>query len=298
MKKLLKWLGFALAGVLGLMLIGAVAVYATSNAKLHKTFTVAVQSIAIPTGAAAVERGRHLALSRGCVDCHGADFAGNKVIDDAPMGRVYGANLTSGAGGLSGYRDEDWVRAIRHGVARDGHGIFIMPSDEYSQLSDADVGALVAFMKTLPPVNRERAPLALGPVSRALLATGKMKLAAEVIDHAKLKPPAITPGVTVEYGRYLAVACITCHGTNYSGGKIAVGPPDWPPARNLTPHPSGNLAAWQEADFVRAIREGKRPDGSAINPVMPRSFAAMNDEELGALWVFLRSLPPAPTGVR
>ena len=298
MKKMLKWLGFALAGLVSPVLVGAVAVYISSNAKMRKTYAVAVRPVAIPSGAVAVERGRHLAESRGCVDCHGQDYAGNKVIDDTPMGRIYGANLTSGAGGLAGYRDADWVRAIRHGVARDGHGLFIMPSDEYSHLSDADVGALVAFMKTLPPVNRANVPLSFGPVSRALVATGKMKLAAEVIDHANLRPPPITPGVTVEYGRYLAAACVTCHGPNYSGGKIDIGPPDWPPARNLTPHLSGNLVKWTQADFVRAIREHKRPDGSAVDLVMPGGFAAMNDEELGALWVFLRSLPAVPTGAR
>jgi mono/diheme cytochrome c family protein len=156
----------------------------------------------------------------------------------------------------------------------------------------------VAFMKTLPPVNRERVPISLGPISRMLLATGKMKIPASLVDHANLKPPAITPGVTVEYGRYLGVACIGCHGPNYSGGKIEIGPPDWPPARNLTPHESGSLAKWTEKDFVRAIREAKRPDGSEVNPVMPRGFGAMNDEELGALWLFLKSLPPVATGVR
>jgi mono/diheme cytochrome c family protein len=126
-----------------------------------------------------------------------------------------------------------------------------------------------------------------------------MKIPATQIDHANLKPGTIPPGVTVEYGRYLAVACIACHGPNYSGGKIEIGPPDWPPARNLAPPLfSGDLAKWAEKDFVRAIRYAKRPDGTELNPAMPRGFAAMNDEELGALWLFLKSLPPAATGTR
>jgi mono/diheme cytochrome c family protein len=298
MKKILKWVGLALLGLVGLIAVGAVVVYLASRAKQGKVYTVAVRPVAIPTDPGAIARGRHLALSRGCVDCHGQDFAGAKVIEDGAMGRVYGRNLTSGEGGLKGYTDEDWVRAIRHGIARDGHGVFLMPSEEYSHLGDADVGALVAFMKSLPPVDRPSVPVSLGPISRLLLTIGKMKLAAEVIDHANLRPPDVTPGATAEYGRYLAVACIGCHGPNYSGGKIAIGPPNWPPARNLTPHPSGELARWTQADFFRAIREGKRPDGSVVDPVMPRGFAAMNDTELGALWAFLQTLPPVPTGVR
>ncbi len=298
MRKVLKILGWFAAGIAVLIAIGVASVYFSSNAILAKKFAVTPRPVAIPTGAEAIARGKHLALSRGCVDCHGQDFAGAKVIDDVPMGKVFGVNLTSGAGGLTGYADADWVRAIRHGVARDGHGLFIMPSEEYSKLSDADVGAIVAFMKSLPPVNRANVPLALGPISRMLLSTGKMKLAADAIDHARLEPPVIAPGVTVEYGRYLAVACAGCHGPNFSGGKIDIGPPDWPPARNLTPHESGNLAKWTRQDFFRAIRERKRPDGSTLDPAMPSGFGAMNDEELDALLVFFRSLPPVPTGQR
>lgn len=297
-RKLLKILGKFTAALLAVIVVVGFAVYISSNVVLHKNYAVNPRSIGIPVGDKAVERGHHLAISRGCVDCHGADFAGAKVIDDVPMGKVYGANLTPGAGGLAGYTDQDWVRAIRHGIARDGHGLFIMPSDEYSHLNDYDVGALVAYMKTLKPVDKPREPIALGPVSRILLVTGKMSLAAEKIDHPNVRPRPIAPAASAEYGQYLAVACTGCHGPNLSGGKIEIGPPDWPPARNLTPHPSGNLAKWTENDFIRAIRESKRPDGTEVILPMPRGFAAMSDLELGALWAFLQTLPPVATGVR
>ena len=103
---------------------------------------------------------------------------------------------------------------------------------------------------------------------------------------------------TPAYGRYVAISCSGCHGSNYSGGKIEIGPPDWPPAANLTPDPSGRLSGWTQADFIATLRTGHRPDGSALNPVMPRAFAQMDDVELKALWSFFRTLPPVPTGVR
>jgi cytochrome c553 len=190
------------------------------------------------------------------------------------------------------------VRAIRHGVGPDGRGLFIMPSEEYQHLSDADLGALVAFLKTLPAVDRERVPTSLGPVSRVLLATGKTKLAAEVIDHANMHPPVVTPGATVEYGRYIAASCVGCHGPNFSGGKIEIGPPSWPHAANLTQHESGRLAKWTEADFVSTLRTAKRPDGTELSGVMPRAFGQMTDVELKALWLFFKSLPAVPTGAR
>ena len=117
-----------------------------------------------------------------------------------------------------------------------------------------------------------------------------------MIDHANVKPAVVTPAVTVDYGRYIAVGCTGCHGDNFSGGKIKIGPPDWPPAANLTPHADGRLAKWTEEDFIRALRTAKRPDGTELNPVMPRAFAALDDVELKAIWMYLKTLPAAPTG--
>lgn len=299
MKTLLKILGYGLGAVVLLVAVGAVAVYMGSNSKLKRTFAVQVHSVKIPADTAALERGKHLAQTRGCADCHGKDFAGAKVIDDGAMGTLHGPNLTRGRGGRAGqFSDEDWVRAIRHGVGPDKLPLFLMPSEEYSHFSDADLGALIAYLKTVPAVDGERVPVSLGPISRMLLATGKMKLAAEAIDHAGLKPPVVTPGVSVDYGRYVANSCTGCHGGNFSGGKIDIGPPNWPPAANLTPHADGRLAKWTEEQFLAAMRTGKRPDGSEIDPVMPRAFGGMDDTELKALWAFFRSLPGAATGAR
>jgi cytochrome c553 len=212
---------------------------------------------------------------------------------------VAGPNLTRGRGGLpADYKDEDYVRAIRHGVARDGRGFFLMPSYEYSGFTDEDMGALVAFLKSVPPVDRPSQGVALGPIGRMLVATGKIKLAADQIDHANVKPGTVRPAATVDYGRYVAASCTGCHGGNLSGGKIDIGPPDWPLAANLTPHPDGRLPKWSEADFFQALRTGRRPDGSEINPVMPRAFGGMDDTELRALWLYLRTLSPRPLGAR
>jgi len=274
-------------------------VYFVSNARLQKTFHVEPRVVAIPTEAAAIERGRHLAETRGCNDCHGRDYAGGKVIDDPAMGLVRGPNLTGGRGGrVAQFTDADWVRAIRHGVGPDGRGLFVMPSEEYSHFSDADLGALIAFMKTVAAVDQERVPIQLGPVSRVLLATGKMKLAADAIDHAKLQPPVVAMGETVEYGRYVAASCIGCHGPTFAGGKIDIGPPSWPAAANLTPHADGRLANWTQEEFVQTMRSARRPDGTEFDPVMPRAFGQMNDTELKALWLFFRSLPALPLGAR
>jgi len=297
MKRLLKVLGLALAGLAGLLLIGATAVYYSSAAKLEKKYVVTVRPAALPSDAAAVARGRHIAETHGCVDCHAKDFGGAVVIDNPAMGHVAGPNLTRGIGGLpTGFSDLDFVRAVRHGVAPDGRGLYLMPSADYSTLSDADMGALVAYAKSVAPVNRPSDPIGLGPVARTLVALGKIQLDAAKIDHANVRPAVVAPGVTVEYGRYLAVGCTGCHGSNFSGGKITIGPPDWPLAANLTPHADGRIARWSEQDFIKALRTARRPDGTEIDRVMPRAFGRLDEVELKALWVFLQTLPAAPTG--
>ena len=297
--KVLKLAGYALATLVALVTVASTTAYFVSNAKLGQTFTISARAIAVPSDAAAIERGQHIAFTRGCVDCHGKDFGGAKVIEDGAMGRLYAPNVTRGRGSRTvNFADLDWVRAIRHGVGPDNHGLFIMPSEEYSHFSDDDLGCVIAYLKSLPPVDRERVPTSYGPVTRLLLTLGKMKLAAGTIDHSHLATGAVTKAANAEYGRYLATGCVGCHGPNFSGGKIEIGPPDWPHAKNLTPHPSGNLAKWTEADFIRTIRTAKRPDGSELNPVMPRGFGGMDDTELKALYAFFKSLPPVETGAR
>lgn len=299
MRKLLKislWMclsAFALAVAL------IAGVYTASNMRLRQTYNITPALVAVPTDPASLERGQHIAQTRGCIDCHGVDLGGAKVIDDPALGHLYGPNLTRGQGGIpSSYRDEDWVRAIRHGVSADGRPLFLMPSQEFAHMSDAQLGELIAYLKSASPVDRVRGPVIVGPVGRALVLAKKMPIAAEIIDHANLQPAMVKPGRTLEYGRYLAVGCIGCHGPNFSGGKIEVGPPDWPAAANLTPHPTSAVANWTEADFLQTLHTGRRPNGTELSPVMPRNFGLMNDDELGAIWLFLKSLPATSTGAR
>lgn len=292
MKRLFKYLGYALGAIVLLLALAVAAIYTLSSRKLGRSYAVAVRPVVVPADAASLARGRHIAATRGCIDCHGKDFGGAKVIDDPAVGRMWGPNLTGGRGGLAAaFQDEDWIRAIRHGVAQDGRPLVLMPSIEYAHFSDDDLGALVAYLKTVPKVDRDRVPLTVGPVARALMLTGEIKLAAEHIDHAGLRPPSVIPGATVDYGRYLAVGCTGCHGEQFAGGRIPGGPPDWPHSRNLTP--AGDLARWSEADFLKTMRTGTRPDGRQLSPVMPLAFGQMTDTELQALWLYLKTLPPA-----
>jgi mono/diheme cytochrome c family protein len=214
------------------------------------------------------------------------------------MARLTASNLTGGRGGVAGGMTvADWVRAVRHGVGRGGRALLFMPSQEFNAVSDADLGALVSYLRSVAPVDRRPRANSVGPVGRMLYLSGKIPLVpAEVIDHAAPRKPAPVAGRTSEYGAYLAASCAGCHGAGLAGGRVPGTPSEWPAAANLTPHASG-LAAWTEADFVRALRTGRRPDGRELKgEYMPwKNFAQFTDDELGAIWLYLRTLPAAPT---
>ena len=124
MKKVLKWIGIVLAGLVGLLVLASIVLYAMGSARLNKTYEVQLENIAIPTSESAIARGQHLveALTF-CQECHGDNLGGEVFIDEPMIGTVYTPNLTSGQGGVGAtYTDGDYVRTIRHGVNPEGRG--------------------------------------------------------------------------------------------------------------------------------------------------------------------------------
>ena len=164
-----------------------------------------------------------------------------------------------------------------------------------------DLGALVSWLRSLPPVDRELPESSVGPVGRLLFLAGEFPLlSAELIDHEDRTFFQPEEGVTREFGRYVASSCVGCHGTAYAGGRIPGTPPDWPDAANLTPHAESPFASWTKDDFRRLADTGRWPDGRELNRTyMPwHAIGAMTETEFEALWLFLQSLEPRPTGAR
>ena len=299
--KLLRWVGIGLGVVVGLVVVLTAYVYVASNARLHKTYAIDVPSMPLPTDAASLARGEHIARAiAGCAGCHGGMLEGNVLFDNPALGRVAAPNLTASATGVgAALRDRDWFRAIRHGVAPDGRPLLLMPSADYAHLSDSDLVALVAWARSRQLMENPVPASRLGPLGRALLIAGKFPvLSAETIDHSVQHVSAPAAGVTAAYGGYLAqLTCAGCHGPGYSGGMVPTLPPNAPPAANLPP---GGLSGSSEADFRRVLREGKAPGGRSIDARwMPwRTLGRMTDDELGAVWAYLHTLPSKPFGNR
>jgi len=268
-------------------------------------------SLAVPGGAAfasgSVERGEYLVRGpMGCGNCHtpmgpdgfieNQELAG-RLVEENEMFTAYSANITP-AGRIAGWSDAELAHAIREGIRPDGTLIGPpMPFTMYRGLSDDDLASVVMFLRTLPAVENEvpkseyhiPLPPAYGPPVDSVTA-----------------PPA---GVTVEYGQYLANSvahCMECHSPMSlegpmidpehlgTGGFEFPGPWGVSVAPNLTSHEDG-LAGFSDEDLATMITQGKRPDGSSMLPPMPYSYLAkMSADDLAAIILYLRSLPPLP----
>lgn len=292
----MRWGGRILGGVLVLVLLGAASAYGVSERRGHAKFDVPEHPLIVVSDSATIARGEHLATIRGCNECHAPDMGGKVMVEDPAIGRLVSTNLTNGRSG-GALADRDWERAVRHGVRRDSTPLGIMPSHEFTGLSDEDLGAIIAWTRSLPPVTNTLPPMKIGPLARGLHTAGELVLyPAERIDHTAAHPVRVVPAPDAQYGKYMAAGCMGCHGATYSGGKIAGAPPEWPAAGNLTPT---GMKAYGEASFIAALRTGRRPDGTAIRPPMdPKMTGVMTDVELKAIWAFLQTLPPRATGER
>ena len=301
MRKALKWVVFVIAGLLVALAALALAANWLAERKRMRVIELAVAPLPYVSDAAAIARGKYLYESRGCMECHGSDGAGRDVVNDPGGMYVHSPNISPGPGSVvNAYTEVDWVLAIRHGVSPQKHPLFLMPSKDYSRLTDADLAAIIAYARSLPAATGGGATVRLPFVVKALYAAGAVKDDAEQIDHT-LPPPAPVPeAISVDHGAYVARMCTGCHGDGLSGGKIPGSPPDWPPAANLTPGTDSAMARYpSDAAFASMLRTGKRPDGTAVSEVMPfTTLGKLNDTDVSAIYVYLKAVRPRPAGNR
>ena len=293
-----KWLKRGVLVVL-ILVFGLGALVATAlilgERRAARRIDITVAPVPLRGDAAAVERGRYLYNSRGCVDCHGANGGGATLADDGKGLKLAGPNLTAGNPRLASYQPVDWVRSIRHGVGADGRALRLMPSEDYNRLTDDDLASIVAYVRQLASQSgQEQGTIQLPLPARVMYGLGGIPEAVTKIDHSLPPAKPVPEGVTLEHGRYVAQMCAGCHGERLLGGRIAGAPPDWPAASRLAPGEGSVMPRYKDAEaFVVMMRSGKRADGSVI-AVMPfASLKTLSDIDLRALHLYLAQ-PAAP----
>jgi mono/diheme cytochrome c family protein len=218
------------------------------------------------------------------------------AANDMP-GPVFAPNLTSDREtGLGAIPDDVVARDIREGVSHDGRALFMMPWQNYRGMSDEDVASVVAYLRTLPPVNKPRGTTAIRPPVSWLLKLQPAPLTA---------PVAAAPATDrIARGKQLAEVgqCQSCHtpvdarhqplpGMAYAGGQEFVIDGVRYRSSNITPDPSG-ISYYNEELFIKTMRTGN-VGGRRLAPIMPwADVAKLTDDDLKALWAYLRTVTP------
>ena len=275
MRRVLKWLGLGLAGFVGLAVLAVALLYAGTEIMIRRPHPKAPVSVVAARDPGAAARGARIAAVYGCNDCHGARLEGRLFFDQMPVARMAGPNLSLKIGQQS---DADLARAIRDGVAADGRALWIMPSDAFASLTDAETADLLAYLRSRPPVGHPQPEKQVGPIGRLGAALGKFRSAPALIADRKGGLPDLGPQYA--QGRSLARACVECHGADLKGLESVKSP-------DLT-----IAGAYDEADFERLLRTGIAAGDRRLGLMSesaPVRFNAWSHQEIGALHAYLKA---------
>jgi mono/diheme cytochrome c family protein len=308
MKKLVKRV---LLGLSSVVVLAAAALAIVVMVRKDRRFEAPYPAIQASRDPAVIARGRYLVEGPAhCGDCHRDEDRREEHLAGAavpfsgghewklPVGTIRAANITSDPEtGIGRLTDGEIARVLRHGVAPDGRAV--LPFMPFADLSDEDLTAVISYLRTLPPVRKPVVRMELNALGVALKA-----LVLEPKGPTRPVVATVAAGPTAEYGGYLANAvgnCVNCHtrmdqrtgekiGPRFAGGhefehqgRKFVSP-------NLTPHATtGWIASWSEEDFVARFKSGSSMTGS---PMPWRAFAHMSEDDLRAVYRYLRTLEP------
>lgn len=301
--KVLKWIGIIL-----IVLVAGVGI--ATAMRQHVTFEAPMPDIKASNDSAVIAKGKHIVLGPGhCADCHSSIPNVDSIVklnQEVPMsgghafkfdlGTFYAKNLTpdkeTGIGNMS---DGEIARLLRYGVKKNGEAA--LPFMPFQNMSDEDLTAIVSYLRTLQPI-RNQVP------DHQYTAMGKMVKAFMLKPEGPTEPTrvGVPEDSTAEYGKHMVMAvanCNECHtkrddigryiGKPLAGGWVMEGIE----VPNLTPHPSSRIFSWSEDMFVKRFRMGRTNPKSH----MPwEAFGRMTDLELKAIYRYLQTVAPSPTG--
>jgi mono/diheme cytochrome c family protein len=299
-RRWLKWTGVFLSGLLTfipsvLLILALLGFY-----KLNQHFDNSVQEIQVAGTPDQIARGEKLANI--CVSCHtpgnqmplsGSNFAAK--FEFPPLGTLYAPNLTP-SGNIADWTDGEIIRAIREGVDQNGRSLLVMPSVDFRNMSDEDVEALIAYLRSQPATGEPTPETRLNLLGAVFTNLSDLRVAQQPVGHV-----AAPPAGTSEYGKYLVdiMGCQDCHGSQLQG-KVATNQPGPPPGPNLTKI----VPQWTEDEFMTFFNTGTLPGGGTVpvltlksgfsEPMMPWQMvrAATTKEDLKAMFAYLHNLPP------
>jgi len=312
MKKVLKIVGIIVL-LVAIVAIGGLIYLTTAFPKADPAPNVTIE----PTPER-LERGRYLANHVSvCIDCHsthdlryfsgpivpGTEGKGGEKFEEPGVGFIYVSNITPSA--LASWTDGEIIRAITAGVNNKGEALApMMPYGIYRELSKEDAYAIVAYLRTMPPIANE-------------VGKGEIKFPLNLIFRTIPRPAELkegpSPSDTLAYGKYLSTVsgCHFCHtpaikgepvpGMDFAGGMEF----PFPNGRlvrtaNITPDDSTGIGLWTKEDFIGRFKEYATPEGRRIpvgenddQTVMPWTmYAGITEGDLASIYAYLRTVKP------
>lgn len=272
--------------LLALIFAAAFGISLNGYSKLNTVHPNPVREVTIVSTPALIAQGEKFA--RTCAGCHSSNgdlpLGGQNFGEGGPpVGTLWAPNLTPVH--FKDWTDGEIIRAVREGVHKNGRSLIIMPSAAFHNLSDEDAQALVAYLRSQPEVLPDTPPREINLVG-SLLIGGVMPPEVFSVQPPLTQPVvAPPPGVTAEYGRYItSLGCQDCHGATLEGGvETGNGAPAGPSLIAFANQVS-------EADFVKTLRTGVKPDGTPLSADMPwKDLEKLSDDDFRAIYIYLKS---------
>ncbi len=295
----LRWGAVILSGLLAVIPAALLALALVGFYRLNRPHPNPVVDIRVAGSAAQIARGQQLAHV--CAGCHADDrnppLSGvnmGKKFGLPPIGSLYAPNLTP-AGNIQDWSDGELIRAIREGVHKNGRSLLVMPAQNFRNLSDEDVQAVVAYLRAQPATGEPTPNSQFNVLGALFILMSDFQTAQPPVSSVPMPQPG-----TPAYGQYMVdiIGCRDCHGDQLQG-KVDNGQPGPPPGPNLTKI----VPFWTEEQFMTLFNTGTLPDGSAVptltladgttEPKMPWTEvrASTTDDELKDIYTYLHSLP-------
>ena len=277
MRTALRWVGYFAGFLLLLVVLAAAYVWIVSSNALTSRADAHTETLAAATPAQIADGTRQLSIL-GCVSCHGEGLRGKLFFDVPNVAKLYAPNLTLIAAQSD---DQKLAESIRQGVGHDGRSLFVMPSAQYSRLTDAETTALVHAIRQQPRGGTQMPPISVGLLGRIGIATGKFKMQPDLVaEYAERMPADLGPQFAS--GRHLAMTnCAECHGSTLSGGE---------PKPELKAPDLSIVGAYDLPKFTRLMRTGVPASGKKLelmDEIARNDLSHYNDAEIAALYAYL-----------
>ncbi|MGA0555496.1 c-type cytochrome [Larkinella sp. VNQ87] len=313
-----------------LFLIGGIALLVAGSVAYIKTALPNVgpaPELSVQKDSAHVARGKYLANHVAvCIDCHsernwnqssgpvipGTEGKGGEAFtrEQGFPGTYYARNITPAH--LSGWTDGEIYRTITTGVTKDGRALFpVMPYGNYGQVDPDDIKAIIAYVRTLKPIENNAIPDREPDFPMNLI------LNTIPVKSEGTKRP--DPSDTLAYGKYMTTfaSCGECHtpvddkgqflpGLDFAGGRAFPMPKGTVRSMNITPDRETGIGSWTKETFVARFKAAQQPDYkhpataeyADFNTIMPWiMYSGMSEQDLGAIFTYLQSLKPVKNSV-